>query len=257
MARLCLVIEYDGSNYGGWQVQPNAVTVQQRLEEALAQVVGEPVRLYSSGRTDAGVHSLGMCAHVDVNSLLALSAYREGVNRLLPDDIAVVQAVQVDDTFHARFSACGKWYQYRIHRSRIRSPLLHQRAWQLGCALDTDAMRAAAQLLEGEHDFAAFRSSSCASTTTVRTIFSVAIREHGRMLLFDVRGSGFLKNMVRIIVGTLVDVGRARLSVADVAALLNDGERRRAGQTAPACGLYLMAVNYPDGVFTGADSGPA
>ncbi|OQY19768.1 MAG: tRNA pseudouridine(38-40) synthase TruA [Desulfobacteraceae bacterium 4572_35.1] len=244
MARICLTIEYDGTDYGGWQVQPNAVTIQSCVEDALAQIVGIPLRIYSSGRTDAGVHALGMRAHFDVDNLLPLSAYREGLNRYLPADIAVRDAQLVAEDFHARFSARGKWYQYKIYRSRIRSPLCCRTAWQYGATLDMDKMIAVAKIFVGNHDFAAFRSSSCVANTTEREIYTCDIKEMGGMLLLDIRGSGFLKNMVRVIVGTLVDVGLGKISLQEIKELLSGGKRCDAGRTAPAHGLCLMDVWY-------------
>jgi len=244
MPRICLTIEYDGSHYGGWQIQPNSQTIQGCIEIALQQIVGSHVRLYSSGRTDAGVHALGMKAHFDVECLLPLSAYREGVNQLLPQDIVIREAVVAAEDFHARFGALGKWYQYQIYRSKIRSPLRRCTSWQLGVELDIEKMAAAARLLVGKHDFAAFRSSSCVARTTVREIYSLEIVESGDLLLFNVRGSGFLKNMVRVLVGTLVEIGCGRISHDEVQVLLSGGQRKDAGRTAPAHGLCLMAVWY-------------
>lgn len=244
MPRICLTIEYLGTAYGGWQIQPNAITVQACIEQALAQVVGFSARLYSSGRTDAGVHAVAMRAHFDVDKLLPLSAYREGVNRLLPADIAVREVAVVADDFHARFDAVSKWYQYQLYRSKIRSPLLAATTWQCGATLDVAKMKIAAQLFIGEHDFAAFRSSSCVANTTQREIYSCEISQQDDLLLFDIRGSGFLKNMVRIIVGTLVDVGRGRMKSNEITNLLQSGNRCAAGLTAPAHGLCLMKVFY-------------
>lgn len=244
MARVCLTIEYAGTNYGGWQVQPNADSVQSQVESALAQVVGQPVRIYSSGRTDAGVHARGMRAHFDVDTLLPLTAYREGVNRYLPADIAVKNAQLVDDSFHARFSAQGKWYQYQVYTGRIRSPLCERTAWHCAVPLDIAKMHDVAQLFVGKHDFAAFRSSSCVAKTTVREIYSFAVSAHEEIVRFDVRGSGFLKNMVRILVGTLVEVGSGRMAGGQISSLLLSGNRRDAGRTAPAQGLCLMNVWY-------------
>ncbi|MCD6527043.1 MAG: tRNA pseudouridine(38-40) synthase TruA [Desulfuromonas sp.] len=244
MPRLCMTLEYDGSNYGGWQVQPNAVTIQQRVEEALQKVAGVPIRLYSSGRTDAGVHAQGMCAHFDIDDLLPLAAYLHGVNRYLPTDIAVRDVRRVSDAFHARFGAQGKWYRYTIYRHPVRSPLHERTSWQISAELDVPRMVDAAALLVGRHDFAALRSSSCVAQTTVREIFDLTLTEQGDELQIDVRGSGFLKNMVRVLVGTLVEVGRGKKEPDWVAELLRGGERIEAGRTAPAKGLCLMKVWY-------------
>lgn len=248
MARICLIIEYDGRNYGGWQVQPNAVTIQALIEDALEHVVGYAVRLYSSGRTDAGVHARGMVAHFDVEEALPLAAYRDGVNRFLPADIAIQHAEIVSDHFNARFDACGKWYQYQVYRSAVRSPLHERMAWRVAQELNLDDMRQAADALVGRHDFAAFRSSSCCSATTVREIYSLALIEEGAMLRIDVRGSGFLKNMVRIMVGTLISVGQGRIQPQEIGSLLNGGQRQQAGSTAPPHGLCLMTVWYKKSV---------
>ncbi|EAT16685.1 tRNA pseudouridine(38-40) synthase TruA [Desulfuromonas acetoxidans] len=244
MPRLCLTVEYDGTSYGGWQVQPNAQTVQEQIESALAQVIGASVRVYSSGRTDAGVHAIDMKAHFDVETLLPLSAYREGVNRFLPQDIVVRQVCRVADDFHARFDAQGKWYRYRLYRGRIRSPLHRLTSWHVAGGLDVEAMTQAADALVGTHDFAAFQASGCAAATTQRTLFEVLLIDEGDELIIDVRGSGFLKNMVRIIVGSLVEVGRAKLTAGQLAEILASGQRCRAGLTAPAQGLCLMQVWY-------------
>lgn len=244
MTRICLTIEYDGTRYGGWQIQPNAITIQESVERALEKVIGHFVRLYSSGRTDAGVHAVGMRAHFDVENLLPLAAYREGVNRFLGDDIAVRTVEVVADDFHARFDAQGKWYQYRVYRNQVRSPLQRRTSWHIPSELDLESMVAAAEIFVGCHDFKAFRSSSCVAKTTIREIFSLQVVEQGEFLIFNVKGDGFLKNMVRVLVGTLIDVGRGKFGVESVQNLLKYGERPKAGRTAPAHGLCLMDVWY-------------
>lgn len=241
-----LTIEYDGSRYVGWQFQPTGDSIQEQIEAALARILGTPVRLHSSGRTDAGVHARGMVAHFSTESQIPLRAFCQGVNRFLPDDIAVRAASEVPPGFHARFSAIGKWYRYSLYRGEIRSPLVGRRAWHLHKSLDLAAMRLAATELVGRHDFAAFRSSGCDAKTTSREIFAIAIIEEGELLHLDIRGSGFLRNMVRILAGTLVEIGRGERPVADITRLLRAGDRTRAGVTAPACGLCLMEVFYPE-----------
>ncbi len=244
MARIKLTLEYDGSNYVGWQLQPNGVSVQQQLESALLQLLGEPVRVHSSGRTDAGVHALGMVCHLDSNRQLPLSAWREGLNRYLPDDIAVRAAEFVADQFHARFSARGKRYRYSILRSEVRSPLQRKTSWQIRQPLDLQAMRTAAELLQGKHDFATFRTSGCAAGTTCREIFKLELTEADCLLYIDVSGSGFLKNMVRMMVGTLVEIGRGKRPVEDISRLLAGDPQVAPALTAPAQGLCLMEVWY-------------
>ncbi|WP_303721284.1 tRNA pseudouridine(38-40) synthase TruA [Malonomonas rubra] len=244
MARIKLTIEYDGTDFVGWQVQPNGVSIQQRVELALEQLLGEKVRVYSSGRTDAGVHALGMVCHFDSDRGLPLSAWREGVNRFLPVTIAVRKAEIVDDDFHARFSAKRKRYRYSLMRTEVRSPLQRRTSWQIRQPLDMVSMRRAAQQFVGEHDFAAFRTSGCAAETTWRRIFSVDLIEEGEMLYIDVCGSGFLKNMVRMMIGTLVEIGRGKRPVIDVEKLLCGSMEIGPALTAPAQGLCLMEVEY-------------
>jgi tRNA pseudouridine38-40 synthase len=244
MRTIRLTVEYDGTDFVGWQIQPNGRSVQETLEAALARVLGSPVRIHSAGRTDAGVHARGMTAHFETAADLPLAAYREGVNRLLPPDVAVREAAEAPEDFHARFDARGKWYRYTIYSASVRSPLLGRRAWHLRSPLDLAAMARAAQDFVGYHDFAAFRASGCDARTTNRQIFSVQLEQQGELLHIDVRGAGFLRNMVRVMVGTLVEIGLARRPANDVACLLREGCRQKAGRTAPPQGLCLMEVWY-------------
>jgi tRNA pseudouridine38-40 synthase len=185
-----------------------------------------------------------MTAHFETAADLPLTAYREGVNRLLPPDVAVREAAEAPEGFHARFDARGKWYRYAIYIAPVRSPLQSRRAWHLRAALDLAAMDRAAQDFVGRHDFAAFRSAGCDARTTEREVFSVQMENQGELLLIDVRGAGFLRNMVRVMVGTLVEIGMGRRPHTDVANLLREGCRQKAGRTAPAQGLCLMEVWY-------------
>jgi len=244
MAKIRLTIEYEGTAYVGWQLQPNGVSIQQRVEEAIEQLLGEVVRIHSSGRTDAGVHAVGMVCHLETGRNLPMSAWREGLNRFLPKDIVVRHAEQAADNFHARFSASGKHYQYAILRSSVRSPLQMRTSWQVRQPLDLDMMRAAAALFVGEHDFAAFRTSGCAALTTLRKIDSIEIIEVGSLLLINVRGTGFLKNMIRMMVGTLVEIGRGKRQSGDISALLSGAGDVSPALTAPPQGLCLMEVYY-------------
>jgi tRNA pseudouridine38-40 synthase len=245
MRNIKLIIEYDGTAYSGWQVQPNGVTIQEVVEQALVRLLGEPTRLRSSGRTDAGVHARGMVACFNTTRRMPLRAFREGLNTMLPSDIAVRDACEVPLNFNPRFDAQAKHYRYTILLDELRSPLARHTAWRLSGGLDLEAMRAACALFIGEHDFAAFRASNCAAKTTVRRINSLELVREGRFLHLEVNGSGFLKNMVRIIAGTLVEVGQGRRSPQDVARLLLEGDRQLAGKTAPPHGLCLMQVYYP------------
>ena len=247
MRNIKLIIEYDGTNYSGWQVQPNGVTVQEVMEEALARMLGERAALHASGRTDAGVHARGMVACFKTDKPLPLRAFREGLNTMLPGDIAVREASEAPLAFHPRFDAMAKHYRYTLLLDNLRSPLSRHTAWRVKGRLDVEAMRAACRLFVGEHDFAAFRGSNCAAKTTVRNIYSMELVQDGRFLHLDIKGSGFLKNMVRIITGTLVDVGHGRRSAEDVARLLKGGARQESGMTVPPQGLCLMQVFYPEG----------
>ena len=244
MPRIKLIIEYDGTDFVGWQIQPNGISVQQRLEEALAQLTGETVRVHSSGRTDAGVHAQGMVCHFDTARELPLSAWREGTNRFLPQDIAVRQAEVVADDFHARFAAAGKCYRYTLLLDEIRSPLQRRNSWQVRPPLDLELMRMAARQFVGEHDFAAFRTSGCAAETTNREIFSVTFYEALPLCHIDIEGSGFLKNMVRMMVGTLVEIGRGKRPLADIEKLLRGDGAVKPAFTAPPQGLCLRQVHY-------------
>ena len=242
MARIKLIVAYDGTNYVGWQYQPNGMSVQQRLEQALQQLTGIIHTVYSSGRTDSGVHARGMVCHLNTERDLPLSAWREGVNRFLPDDIAVRHVEKVDDQFHARFSARGKRYRYTILRDPVRSPLEHKTSWQVKKPLDLEKMERAAQGFLGRHDFAAFRTSGCSAETTIREIFSIEFSEDDSLLYIDICGSGFLRNMIRMMVGTLVQIGRNKRPVSAIQELLTDPGSAPSPLTAPAQGLCLMEV---------------
>ncbi|ACH37932.1 tRNA pseudouridines 38,39,40 synthase [Citrifermentans bemidjiense Bem] len=247
MRNIKLIIEYDGTAYCGWQVQPNGRTVQEVLQEALAAMLGEKTPLHGSGRTDAGVHARGMVACFKTDKAMPLRAFREGLNCLLPGDIAVREACEVPLEFHPRFDAHAKHYRYTILLDDLRSPLSRLTVWRLKGKLDIQAMRAACAAFVGEHDFAAFRASNCAAKTTVRRIYSMDLVQEGCLLHLDVKGSGFLKNMVRIITGTLIEVGQGKKSVEDVARLLQGGDRQQnSGMTVPPQGLCLMQVYYQE-----------
>jgi tRNA pseudouridine38-40 synthase len=241
-----LTIAYDGTNYSGWQVQPNGLAVQQVVEEALEQLLKERVQVRSSGRTDAGVHARAMAASFSTGRDLPLRAYVEGVNRFLPADIAIQSARIVPEGFKPITMARAKHYRYTIINSSVRSPLDRLYSWQVREPLDLAAMNEAAGRFVGSHNFAAFRASNCVAKTTVRRIDSVQITRDGSRISIDVTGGGFLKNMVRVMVGTLVDIGKGRFTPLDIDRFLQGGDRKEAGSTAPACGLCLIEVVYPE-----------
>lgn len=245
MRNIKLIIEYDGTAYCGWQVQPNGITIQEVMEGALARMLGEPAKLRSSGRTDAGVHARGMVACFNTDKGLPLRAFREGLNAMLPNDIAVREVCEVPLPFNPRADAQAKHYRYTILLDNLRSPLARHTVWRLPGRLDLAAMQEACDLFIGEHNFAAFRASNCGAKTTVRKINSLELVQDGSIIHLDVNGSGFLKNMVRIIAGTLIEVGQGRRAPQDVTRLLREGDRQVSGMTAPPHGLCLMEVYFP------------
>jgi tRNA pseudouridine38-40 synthase len=242
---ILLTIAYDGTNYSGWQVQPNGLALQQVIEDALEHLLNERVQLRSSGRTDAGVHARGMAAAFTTSRDISLRAFVEGTNRFLPDDISVQDACLVPSTFRPIGDAHAKHYRYTILNRRIRSPLDRLYSWQVRDKLDISAMIEAGRYFIGEHDFAAFRASNCVARTTVRRVDQVDVSVRQGFIIIDVIGGGFLKYMVRVMAGTLVDIGRGRFAPEYVRLLLHDRDRKKAGVTAPACGLCLMKVFYP------------
>ena len=240
-----LLLEYDGSRYHGWQRQQGDLTIQQVLEEALGRLSGEPVKLIGSGRTDAGVHALGQVANFRTGSAIPLRAFHAGLNSMLPYDIAVLEAREAPPEFHARKAALAKTYEYRILNRPSRSPLHHHYGWWLSQKLDLEGMAAAAVFLLGEHDFSAFRASGSGNRNPVRRIFSARWQTHpGGWLRCTITGNGFLRGMVRSLVGTMVEVGKGKAAPELLAELLTSGERRRAGPTAQPQGLYLVGVAY-------------
>ena len=241
-----LTLEYDGTRYVGWQVQPNGPSIQSEVERALATLHKGFRRITGAGRTDAGVHARGQVASCPVERPLPLDAYVKGMNALLPGDIAVRAATIEPDGFDARRSALGKRYRYAIGQSPTRAPLSRLYAWQLFRPLELSAMRAAAAPLVGRHDFAAFQASDCACDHAVRDLTRLdVLAVEGERVEVVVEATAFVKHMVRNIVGTLVECGQGRRDPASIPALLAGGDRTRAGRTAPAHGLTLEQVFYP------------
>jgi tRNA pseudouridine38-40 synthase len=240
-----LVVEYDGSQLHGWQRQNGQPTVQQHLEEALAKLLQHDVRVTGASRTDAGVHARGQVAAFRTDKMIPLHGIRRGLNSMLPESIAIRDAAEVPDDFHPRFSATGKHYRYTILVRRDRSPRWRDRAWHHAEPLDIHAMHEASRALIGEHDFSAFRAAGCTAKTTMRRVDSIAItRMDTDIVEVDVRGNAFLRNMVRILVGTLTEVGTGKRPIGQVAEILASKDRTRAGITAPPQGLELVAVHY-------------
>lgn len=244
MRRLKLLLEYNGTRYHGWQLQPNVTTVQGTIEACAARLTNGPVRLHAAGRTDAGVHAVGQVAHFDTTSTIALPALLRGLNSLLPDDIVVRQADEVSAAFHARYSAQHKTYLYFIHNHPVPSALSAPYVWHVPQALQLQAMREAARVLLGRHDFSAFRAASCAARSPWRCLKRLRLTRHTTRLTIELCADGFLQHMARNIVGTLVAIGRERLPAAAMATILQSGKRQLAGATAPAHGLCLFRVVY-------------
>lgn len=244
MRTILLHVEYDGTAYAGWQSQTNGLAVQDVVESALTQVLKQKVRIHSSGRTDAGVHARGMAAHLRTESEIPLSAFREGANCFLPRDVVIREVREMPENFHARYSAKGKWYRYTLYIGYMRSPLNERTSWHLRNALDLDRMRVAAGFLVGTHDFQLFRTSGCVAKTSIRDIYQVDITAAQDLVYIDVKGSGFLRNMVRMMVGTLVEVGQGKRPAEDLEKLLLAEPGVICGPTAPAHGLCLQEVWY-------------
>lgn len=245
--RIKLVIAYDGAAYAGWQWQKNALSAQERLEQAIERLTGHFVRLHGSSRTDSGVHALGMVAHGDfVDLKIPIHRMALALNALLPEDLRVQSATEVPPSFHARFHALGKEYRYIVWNARANNPLLRGLAWHVPGLLDIDPIRRAAPRFVGTKDFRSFANvHSYAIEDTVRTVTDVRVRRAGPQITFVIRGEGFLYRMCRTIVGTLIDVGLGKFSAEDIDTMLAKENRSEAGQCAPAHGLTLWQVFYP------------
>jgi len=245
VTRFRLLIEYDGTGYVGWQRQDNGPSIQQSIEEAVFAFAGERVTLAAAGRTDAGVHALGQVAHLDLVRETTSDTLRDAVNfHLKPQPIAILAAEAVSDDFHARFSATGRRYLYRIVNRRAPLALMRERAWQVQVPLDAAAMQGAAQRLIGHHDFTSFRSSICQAASPLKTLDRLDVRREGEEILIHAAARSFLHHQVRNMVGTLKLVGEGRWSADDVTAALGARSRSAAGPTAPAEGLFLAEVRY-------------
>ena len=242
--RILLTVSYDGTNYAGWQLQENAVAVQQKLEEALEKLIHTPIRVTGASRTDAGVHALGQRAHFDTASRIPPDKYPFALNTCLPPDIRVLEGRTVPGDFHARFDAKGKRYTYRIHNAPHASALQRNVTAHVPYKLDVPLMQKALPDLLGTHDFAAFQASGGTAKTTVRTLTDVTLVQEGPLLTLTVCGNAFLYNMVRIIAGTMLDIGMGRVAPDAFRKALQTCDRLALGITAPACGLELTKIYY-------------
>ena len=248
MRNIKLTIEYDGKNYLGWQVQPKGPSIQETIEGQLKRLTGETIRLISSGRTDAGVHAMGQVAHFKTQHGMDCPTLQRALNSLLPADMMIRKVEEVGQEFHARKDCKSKIYEYRILNRNLRSVFLREHAWHIPQPLALGAMRKAARQLVGEHDFSSFRSVGTPTRTAVRKIMRAEWKRNREGLLtFEIEATGFLKQMVRAIVGTLVEVGRRKINPEEFARILESRDRTKAGPTAPARGLFLKEVKYESG----------
>ena len=239
-----LVLEYDGTQYHGWQVQPNLSTIQGTLEATIRKVAQHEVNVTAAGRTDAGVHALGQVAHFSTTARLTAEEWLRALNGLLPPDIAVLSVEEVPETFHARFNAKSKLYRYRMLTRVHRSALSRDKILHYPYPLDLDAMEVACRPLVGTHDFTSFQGSPTDNENPVCTVTRLTVDRFGDEVIFEVEANRFLKQMVRNIVGTLLEVGRGKMQAGEIAGILAAKDRTKAGPTAPAHGLYLVKVDY-------------
>lgn len=245
MRNIKLAIEYDGTNYHGWQIQPNAVSIQETIEDRLQKITQEEIRLIAAGRTDAGVHAIEQVANFSTESRLDINNIQRGLNSMLPPDIAVKDISEAEQDFHARHSAKSKIYRYVILNQRFPSPLYRNFSWFIPFKLNIKEMKNAVQCLIGKHDFSSFKASRCNSNNPIREIYSISLdRDTKGFITFEIEANGFLKQMVRNIVGTLADVGKGKIGVSEFEEILRAKDRKRAGITAPPQGLFLVKIKY-------------
>ncbi len=245
MKRIKLTVAYDGTNYHGWQVQPNAVTIEGKLNEAISELTKETIQVIGASRTDAGVHALGNVAVFDTESRIPGGKFSYALNQRLPDDIVIQQSQEVDKDFHPRYCTCEKTYEYVILNRKFPLPEYRNTAFFYYGDLDIKAMQEATKAFLGEHDFAGFCSAGAQVKTTVRTIYELTVeKKDNDMICIRVRGNGFLYNMVRIIAGTLLEVGKGNIEAKSLENRIAAADRSQAGPTAPARGLKLIRIQY-------------
>lgn len=245
MRNIKLTIEYDGKEFNGWQKQPNKLNIQGNIESVINKITGEEVELNASGRTDAGVHAFGQVANFKTNSNIPIDKFAIALNTNLKKSIRIIKAEEVDERFHSRLSCKRKTYRYVISQGNCESAIYRNLETYIPNVLDVEKMNEAAKYLEGEHDFKSFRASGTSSKSSVRIIYkAVVYKPDDRHIYIELTGNGFLYNMVRIIAGTLVDVGMGKMLPEDIKKIIEQKDRTKAGKTLPARGLYLMNVEY-------------
>lgn len=244
MKRVMLTVAYDGTNYHGWQLQPNVVTIESVLNETLSSLFKENIKVIGASRTDTGVHALGNIAVFDTNARMPAEKVSYALNQRLPEDIRIQNSVEVALDFHPRHQNSKKTYEYRILNSEFPMPVYRLYSHFTYVPLDIEQMQRAADYLKGEHDFKSFCSVNTVAETTVRTVYDISVEKSGDMISIRVTGSGFLYNMVRIIAGTLMEAGRGNIAPEEIPDILNALDRTKAGPTAPACGLTLVKYEY-------------
>lgn len=244
MRNIKLTIEYDGKDFNGWQKQPNKLNIQGEIERAINEITGEEVELIGSGRTDAGVHSLGQVANFKTNSNIPIEKFPIALNTKLKQSIRILSAEEVEEKFHSRYNCKKKTYRYVINNSKNGTAIYRNLEYNFSQYLDVEKMNKAAQYFVGEHDFKAFKASGTSSKSSIREIYMAKVYKENENIIIELTGNGFLYNMVRIISGTLVDVGIGKIQPEDIIKIIKLGERERAGKTLPPQGLYLVKVVY-------------
>lgn len=244
MKNIKLIIEYHGKGFNGWQKQPNKLNIQGEIEKAIGEITGEEIDLIASGRTDAGVHSLGQTANFKTNSNIPIQKFAIAINSKLKKSIIIKSAEEVNERFHSRYSVKSKKYRYTINNSSMGTAIYREMEYHFPIKLDIEKMQEACKHFEGEHDFSGFKASGTSSKNSSRTIYKAEVLQDGDRIYIELTGSGFLYNMVRIIAGTLVDIGTNKILVEDIQEIINSKDRKRAGKTLPAHALCLVEVTY-------------
>lgn len=244
MRNIKLVIEYDGKSFNGWQKQPNKLNIQGEIEKAIGEITGEEIELIASGRTDAGVHSLGQVANFKTNSKIDIEKFPYAINSKLKKSIVIKSAEEVPERFHSRYSVHSKTYRYTINNSKFGTALYRDMEYHFPIKLDENKMQEAAKYFEGEHNFKAFKASGTSSKSSVRIIYKAVVKRQDDRVIIELTGNGFLYNMVRIIAGTLVDVGIGKIEPEEIKNIIEEKDRKKAGKTLPARGLCLLEVQY-------------